>query len=114
MFYFFFSSRRLHTRSTRDWSSDVCSSDLLRMPPLDRISVPASTTRWRSQLDPAANPRIRKARPKRRDHRCQPGSGREVLGETAPRAVRARELDSNSPAEPTLLARAREPVTETP
>src|SRR6266849_7920643 len=25
---FFFSSRRLHTRSTRDWSSDVCSSDL--------------------------------------------------------------------------------------
>src|SRR5207247_2681907 len=25
---FFFSSRRRHTRSTRDWSSDVCSSDL--------------------------------------------------------------------------------------
>src|SRR5438105_9215869 len=29
-FFFFFSSRRRHTRSTRDWSSDVCSSDLLR------------------------------------------------------------------------------------
>src|SRR5438874_9420970 len=29
MFYFFFfSSRRRHTRSLRDWSSDVCSSDL--------------------------------------------------------------------------------------
>src|SRR6266536_5288451 len=28
MFFFFFSSRRRHTRSTRDWSSDVCSSDL--------------------------------------------------------------------------------------
>src|SRR6266536_3052245 len=27
--FFFFSSRRRHTRSTRDWSSDVCSSDLL-------------------------------------------------------------------------------------
>src|SRR5207247_3974931 len=27
-FLFFFSSRRRHTRSTRDWSSDVCSSDL--------------------------------------------------------------------------------------
>src|SRR5207247_5290460 len=27
---FFFSSRRRHTRSTRDWSSDVCSSDLER------------------------------------------------------------------------------------
>src|SRR6266536_5530056 len=28
MCFFFFSSRRRHTRSTRDWSSDVCSSDL--------------------------------------------------------------------------------------
>src|SRR3989449_1499356 len=27
-FYFFFSSRRRHTRCSRDWSSDVCSSDL--------------------------------------------------------------------------------------
>src|SRR5699024_11779541 len=27
---FFFSSRRRHTRSKRDWSSDVCSSDLER------------------------------------------------------------------------------------
>src|SRR5437660_6722400 len=27
-FYFFFSSRRRHTRWPRDWSSDVCSSDL--------------------------------------------------------------------------------------
>src|SRR5690349_8306128 len=27
---FFFSSRRRHTRSLRDWSSDVCSSDLSR------------------------------------------------------------------------------------
>src|SRR5206468_4566758 len=26
--FFFFSSRRRHTRSDRDWSSDVCSSDL--------------------------------------------------------------------------------------
>src|SRR5205809_5693670 len=27
-FVFFFSSRRRHTRCSRDWSSDVCSSDL--------------------------------------------------------------------------------------
>src|SRR5260221_7783571 len=27
--YFFFSSRRRHTRSLCDWSSDVCSSDLV-------------------------------------------------------------------------------------
>src|SRR3989337_2925184 len=29
---FFFSSRRRHTRCYRDWSSDVCSSDLSRGP----------------------------------------------------------------------------------
>ena len=28
--FFFFSSRRRHTRYWRDWSSDVCSSDLKR------------------------------------------------------------------------------------
>src|SRR6266513_3111811 len=28
LLFFFFSSRRRHTRSKRDWSSDVCSSDL--------------------------------------------------------------------------------------
>src|SRR5687768_17688323 len=38
-FFFFFSSRRRHTRCSRDWSSDVCSSDLedgfqLRIVPL--------------------------------------------------------------------------------
>src|SRR5690349_14685192 len=31
-FFFFFSSRRRHTRSLRDWSSDVCSSDLIHVP----------------------------------------------------------------------------------
>src|SRR5256884_2843460 len=30
--FFFFSSRRRHTRCSRDWSSDVCSSDLLDAP----------------------------------------------------------------------------------
>src|SRR6266536_4813782 len=33
---FFFSSRRRHTRSTRDWSSDVCSSDL---PPEQHVQM---------------------------------------------------------------------------
>src|SRR5579883_2908147 len=32
MFFFFFSSRRRHTRFSRDWSSDVCSSDLFPDP----------------------------------------------------------------------------------
>ena len=36
---FFFSSRRRHTRSDRDWSSDVCSSDLFdrRQDPRGRV-----------------------------------------------------------------------------
>src|SRR5699024_11998606 len=32
IFSFFFSSRRRHTSSKRDWSSDVCSSDLYTQP----------------------------------------------------------------------------------
>src|SRR5687768_17764513 len=35
---FFFSSRRRHTRCSRDWSSDVCSSDL--------AAAPTSPTAW--------------------------------------------------------------------
>src|SRR5438045_9440970 len=33
VFVFFFSSRRRHTRCLSDWSSDVCSSDLIGAPP---------------------------------------------------------------------------------
>src|SRR5690348_18466109 len=33
IFFFFFSSRRRHTRWTGDWSSDVCSSDLIVIAP---------------------------------------------------------------------------------
>src|SRR5207249_6451125 len=43
---FFFSSRRRHTRSKRDWSSDVCSSDLATTP-TTRPSTP--TPRGRSR-----------------------------------------------------------------
>src|SRR2546422_9636399 len=41
--FFFFSSRRRHTRCSRDWSSDVCSSDLLRE--LDRMEFYVYETR---------------------------------------------------------------------
>src|SRR5260221_8991064 len=37
--FFFFSSRRRHTRSLCDWSSDVCSSDLLATADLGQNSV---------------------------------------------------------------------------
>src|SRR5207245_3194274 len=39
--FFFFSSRRRHTRCYRDWSSDVCSSDLVRRAVKDmRVDYP--------------------------------------------------------------------------
>src|SRR6266487_5053419 len=37
--FFFFSSRRRHTRWTGDWSSDVCSSDLERLRSVARSRV---------------------------------------------------------------------------
>src|SRR5438034_11463877 len=46
MVYFFFSSRRRHTRSLCDWSSDVCSSDLERFVILQVVDV-----RWREHLE---------------------------------------------------------------
>src|SRR3712207_958542 len=46
MLFFFFSSRRRHTRYWRDWSSDVCSSDLKEHQRLlgEAISVPSGET----------------------------------------------------------------------
>src|SRR5206468_10115504 len=38
-FFFFFSSRRRHTRSDRDWSSDVCSSDLISVSSGDKVKI---------------------------------------------------------------------------
>src|SRR5699024_11651572 len=53
---FLFSSRRRHTRSKRDWSSDVCSSDLtvIRATPdgffvsenTYEVSIPSSLNNW--------------------------------------------------------------------
>src|SRR5699024_11687873 len=45
---FFFSSRRRHTRSKRDWSSDVCSSDLEpQRSCLPLTLVPLLSERWK-------------------------------------------------------------------
>src|SRR2546421_9610425 len=54
--FFFFSSRRRHTRSDRDWSSDVCSSDLQPVPPRDpRFTgrAPAERAALIEQLGPS-------------------------------------------------------------
>src|SRR2546429_4465536 len=42
---FFFSSRRRHTRCSRDWSSDVCSSDLGTGVTELKLSPPSETFR---------------------------------------------------------------------
>src|SRR5256885_7968657 len=70
-FFFFFSSRRRHTRLQGDWSSDVCSSDLLleilqlgpsgesqgaartvwlRLPPESRPGHFSPDTRWGTEV----------------------------------------------------------------
>src|SRR5574337_986884 len=45
--FFFFSSRRRHTRLSGDWSSDVCSSDL-------NLAAPAWIREWGRRLDRGA------------------------------------------------------------
>src|SRR5690606_39737690 len=44
--FFFFSSRRRHTRFSRDWSSDVCSSDLTGNARAPRTSC-SETAPWK-------------------------------------------------------------------
>src|SRR2546422_8175851 len=46
--FFFLSSRRRHTRCSRDWSSDVCSSDLRRpgIPSVQYTDSLTSSNQW--------------------------------------------------------------------
>src|SRR6266536_4390763 len=59
---FFFSSRRRHTRSTRDWSSDVCSSDLLveRAETHGHVTTAVQWARRAAQLEPNDEPAVRR------------------------------------------------------
>src|SRR5205814_7516655 len=56
LFCFFFSSRRRHTRCLSDWSSDVCSSDLLLVDSADdddgKLRPPARSAGSRPELEP--------------------------------------------------------------
>src|SRR5262249_56261222 len=49
--FFFFSSRRRHTRLVSDWSSDVCSSDLLCA-----SQAPPAATSSRRKVDASTGP----------------------------------------------------------
>src|SRR5437899_6103514 len=57
---FFFSSRRRHTRCLRDWSSDVCSSDLCRLRPFQATLVPERRQEITTEGGLALRPRDRK------------------------------------------------------
>src|SRR5436305_10022023 len=50
-FFFFFSSRRRHTRCGRDWSSDVCSSDLLQAGFCSATKAGLQLLEWLGRLD---------------------------------------------------------------
>src|SRR3989449_6441116 len=50
-FFFFFSSRRRHTRCSRDWSSDVCSSDLLFVGPKEYDTLAALKLELEETID---------------------------------------------------------------
>src|SRR5256885_16452715 len=71
MVLYFFSSRRRHTRLQGDWSSDVCSSDLVveRLEQFDRTPPPAG-----SLAPPARFP----ASPERGHPRATPRSARQT------------------------------------
>src|SRR5690606_39658427 len=50
-FFFFFSSRRRHTRFSRDWSSDVCSSDLQTLQGVHDAKITLETTKIAKVLE---------------------------------------------------------------
>src|SRR5256884_2051358 len=70
--FFFFSSRRRHTRCSRDWSSDVCSSDLRAAPPGTKESFLPGTS-----FTPLISPRNSRRGKAHIGHRSQKPNGRE-------------------------------------
>src|SRR5947209_6180361 len=65
---FFFSSRRRHTRYWRDWSSDVCSSDL----PIDRKEALVGPGELGADVDVDAD---RRSEERRVGKECRSGRG---------------------------------------
>src|SRR5256884_5852646 len=74
LFSFFFSSRRRHTRCSRDWSSDVCSSDLVTQAITDGRYVG-----WVAELDAESGEIVGGAGLQLRELLPRPNPGRERL-----------------------------------
>src|SRR5207245_3371883 len=74
-FAFFFSSRRRHTRCYRDWSSDVCSSDLPNRPrgPLGPLRTPTAAQRLQHRERALFQP-LRPARSEEREFHLVPAA----------------------------------------
>src|SRR5690606_15540445 len=85
---FFFSSRRRHTRFSRDWSSDVCSSDLM-MRREKGSTRPPLTEEQRRKKPPVSHPIFL----------VHPITGRKVLYANPGYAVRINELPEARSAE---------------
>src|SRR5438067_12785531 len=92
-FFFFFSSRRRHTRSKRDWSSDVCSSDLLRR----RAEGGAYGLEGFVELGEGSSDRVQKRRHAPNHHEAVPEASLrvealgELWGRLLPEAAYARD-----------------------
>src|SRR5690349_23731994 len=71
-FFFFFSSRRRHTRSLRDWSSDVCSSDL----PTPHPKGPNANHRWSAN---ALGKKVRNPDERSEEHTSELQSRRDLV-----------------------------------
>src|SRR3712207_9358992 len=86
MFFFFFSSRRRHTRYWRDWSSDVCSSDLHEpdevagAPVLRDLDDPVSGP-LRERGVPGQGQQIGRRLGGRAEHEAHPGPDRKSVVE---------------------------------
>src|SRR5216683_7051482 len=99
-FFFFFSSRRRHTRSDRDWSSDVCSSDLPAFElgkGLQRLRI----GKWQELHEDDAGDVLAGIDP-------EIGVGEAGPGEAAGAPARRRSLGVDHKAEPPFLDHARE------
>src|SRR5262247_2832124 len=92
-FFFFFSSRRRHTRCLSDWSSDVCSSDLVAVMPL--VDVPredagAVALAWSlRECARARDPAVADVEPVALDEPCRYVSHRVSF---LPEALRVRSI----------------------